>query len=569
MPTLKKQIWMAWITAFSLLCATAPMALAAKPSNKQLTIGITQEFDTMNPMLSTMIASHYLYFFVGHPIVSLNMDWQQHCWLCTRIPTFENGQLEIITENGRKKLLARWELQPGVRWGDGIPFTGHDVRFSWEVGRSPNVRVGDKDIYESIEDVIVDPQNPKKFTLKWKEVRFDHYQLGTFYIVPKHLENPVWQRTKDKLGGYEKQSVYTTDPTNPGLYFGPYVVKEIKYGSHAVFERNPKFFGKPAKIKKVMFKIVPNTQTLEANLLSGTIDMVSELGMKMDQMLGFEKRVAKDPQLRKRFRVVYRPGLIYEHIDLNLRHPFLQDVNVRRALVYAIDRDKLVQALFEGKQKKAIANVPPMDPYYTEDVVKYPYDPKKAAQLLERAGWKLGKDGIRRKDGKKLLFTLMTTAQDKSREQVQLFLQHEWKKVGIETRIKNEPGRVFFGETVKKAKYPHMAMYAFIQSPDAPPFSTLLSSSIPTAENGYSGQNRPGYVNTKVDTALETIKTEFDLEKRKQLMQVVLYEYTKDVPVIPLYMRSENAIVPKNMRNFRLSGHQFLSSLEANKWDLN
>ena len=383
----------------------------------------------------------------------------------------KNGLVQFTEEGRKKKLIASWEIKENAKWGDGKPVTGHDVKLGWEIGKSPNVEVGDKHYYSRIEDIMVDPKNPKKFKIKFESRLFDHYQLESLNFVPHHLEADVWEKTKNQPLAYGKQTKYTTDPTNPGLYSGPYIVQDVKLGSHVVLTRNPHFYDKPAKIEKVIVRLVQNTQTLEANLLSGTIDMANEISMTLDQALAFEKRMKKDSKLSKRFDVRFRPGLVYEHIDLNLKNPDLQDVRVRQALVYAIDRDKMVQAFFEGRQKKAIHSIHPDDIYFTDDVQKYPHDPKKAGELLDAAGWKLGKDGYRRKGNKRLSFTIMTTSANKTRENIQVFLQQEWKKIGVDIKIKNQPGRVFFGETVRKSMFPAMAMYATVSSPDNPPRS--------------------------------------------------------------------------------------------------
>jgi peptide/nickel transport system substrate-binding protein len=296
--------------------------------------------------------------------------------------------------------------------------------------------------------------------------------------------------------------------------------------------------------------------------------MLSELGMSFDQAIAFEKRQNSDPALKSKYVSHFVDGMVYEHIDVNLRNPILQDVKVRKALLYGADRDKLVQALFEGRQRKAISNVHPKDIYYTEDVVQYPYDAAKAGQLLDEAGWKMGPGGIRQKDGKKLSLSLMTTAQNKVRELVEVFLQQEWKKIGIEVVINNEPARVFFGETVRKGAYPALAMFAWTSSPDNPPRSTLYSAEIPTEKNGYSGQNSGGWSNAKVDKLLEDIFKEFDPAKRKTMMNEIQKAYTDEVPVLPLYVRAEVAVTPANLKGYRITGHQFYSTLSVDQWDL-
>lgn len=537
-------------------------------TNKELRIGTDQEFESLNPVIHQMSASTYIGYMVWHHITALDADWKWQCWICTEVPTLENGKAKIVIEGGKKKIIAEWEIKSNAKWGDGTPITGKDVKLGWEVGGSPNVSVGEKDKYTDVEDIILDPANPKKFSTKFKEATYNFYQLGTFYILPDHLERPVWEKSKNAVGEYEKQTKYSTDATNPGLYSGPYKVSEIQLGSHVILTPNPHFYGTPAKIEKIVIKLIPDTATLEANLLSGTIDMVSELGFTLDQSLAFEKRVTKDPVLQQKYKVVYRDGPIYEHIDLNLRNPLLKDARVRQALVYAIDRDKLTQALFENKQKKAVHDMHPLDPYYTEDVTLYPYDPAKAEVLLEEAGFKKGADGIRYKDGQKLSFQFMTTAQDKTRELVQVYLQNEWKKAGIDVTIKNEPARVYFGETVRKGLYPAMAMFAWTGSPDNPPRHLYLASQIPTEANGYSGQNSGAWVNPIIEKNLVEIFKEFDFDKRKELMKQVLQEYTREVPVIPLYNRTEIAVVPANLKGYRMTGHQFYGTMTVNEWNL-
>ena len=175
-------------------------------------------------------------------------------------------------------------------------------------------------------------------------------------------------------------------------------------------------------------------------------------------------------------------------------------------------------------------------------------------------------DGIRTKDGKKLSFTLMTTAGNKTRELVQVYLQNQWKQVGIEVNSKNEPARVFFGETTKKRGFDSMALFAWVSSPEASPKSTFSSKNIPTAKNGWSGQNYMGWKNTKVDTLLESLDTEFKPEKRIEIVHQVLKAYTDEVPVLPLYYRSDVAVIPTQMKGYKLTGHQFPETNDVEKW---
>lgn len=538
-------------------------------SNEQITIGIGQEFESMNPIIQQMAASRYISQMLGHTMVTLGKDWKWTCLLCTEWPTLENGLAKIIEEGGKKKIVVSWEVKAGAKWGDGTPVTGNDFRLGWEIGSSPNVAVGEKQIYTNVEELTVDPVNPKKFITKYRDAQYDFAKnLSQFYPIPAHIERSVWEKTKNEVEAYEKQTSFSTNPLLPGLYHGQYLLKEIKLGSHVTLEPNPHFYGTAPSIKKIVVKLIPDTATLEANLLSGTIDMICEMGLKFDQALALEKRIKQDPALNNKFEVVFKDGVIYEHIDLQLNNPLLKDVRVRKVLLYSINRDKLTQALFENRQKKALEYFHPADPYYTEEVEQYNYDTVKAETLLDEAGWKKAPDGYRYKDGQKLSFSIMTTAQDKTRELVEVFLQSEWKKVGVEVSIKNEPARVFFGETVRKGKYPSMALFAWTSSPDNPPRSILHSENIPTQKNAYSGQNSGSWINAEADKLMVDVYREFDINKRKEMMKKLMQIYMAEVPTLPLYMRAEIAVLPRALKNISVTGHQFYSTYWVEDWKM-
>lgn len=541
---------------------------SSKLTNAELKIGISQEFENFNPLIANMVATTYMLRMVDRTLTVIDADGKWVPQLAKTIPTLENGLAKITEKNGKKKLTAVWEILENASWGDGKPVICDDFAFAIKVAASPTVGVAEKETYTQVEKVEADAKNPKLCTFTYEKVRWDYYQLGNLFPLPKHLEEPVFKKYGSQKEGYEKNSLYSKDPTNVGLFNGPYVVTELQLGDHVTFSPNPKFYGEPAKIKKVIVKLIPNTGTLEANLRSGTIDLISVLGLALDQALAFDKKVKAESLP---YTVLFQPSAVYEHIDLNLDNPALKDVRVRKALHYSINKEDLVNALFEGKQQPAIHNITPADPWYTADPAKvtlYKYSKRDAEKLLDEAGWKMGKDGIREKDGKKLSFTLMTTAGNKTRELVQVYLQNQWKQVGIEVNSKNEPARVFFGETTKKRNFDSMALFAWVSSPESSQKSTFSSKNIPTAKNGMSGQNYMGWVNKKVDQDLEDLDVEFDATKRLALVHGILKAYTDEVPVLPLYYRSDVAVIPSQMKGYKLTGHQFPETSEIEKWNL-
>lgn len=547
--------------------AQAPAPTSAL-NNNELKIGIGQEFENFNPLIATMNATTIMSKLVIRNLVTINADGKWVPVLAKSIPTIENGAAKIVTVGGTKKVEAVWEIKDEAVWGDGKPVICDDFAFAIKVASAATVSIGEKEVYTQVEKVTVDPTNPKKCTFTYDKAKWDFYQLGTFYALPKHLEEKIFNLYGAENGGYEKNSLYVKDPYNVGLYNGPYIMQEIQLGDHVTFVQNPKWYGEPTKIKKIIFKLIPNSGTLEANLRSGTIDMISTIGLALDQALAFDKKVKAE---NLPYTVLFQPSTVYEHIDLNLDNPMLKDIRVRKALNYAINKEELVQSLFEGKQSPAIHNITPKDPWYTDDPTKvtlYKYNPREADKLLDEAGWKRGPDGIRTKAGKRLSFTLMTTAGNKTRELVQVYLQNGWKQVGIEVNSKNEPARVFFGETTKKRNFDSMALFAWVSSPESSPKPTFLSTNIPSAKNGYSGQNQMGWINKEVDKLCLALDLEFSNEKRIELIHKILKYYTDEIPVLPLYYRSDVAVIPTQLKGFRLTGHQFPETGEVEKWNL-
>ncbi|MGH6954696.1 MAG: peptide ABC transporter substrate-binding protein, partial [Alphaproteobacteria bacterium] len=314
--------------------------------------------------------------------------------------------------------------------------------------------------------------------------------------------------------------------------------------------------------KRIVVRAIENTAALEANLLSGGIDYIAgELGLAIDQALAFERRHGRA------FHVRYKPDLGYEHIDMNLDNPALQDVRVRRALLMALDREAITRTLFGGHQPVAHSFMSPLDLAYDDSVEKHPFDAVRAAALLEEAGWRGGADGARTNAaGEPLQIELMTTAGNRTRELVQQTLQSQWRKVGVDARIRNEPARVFFGETVSRRKFSAMALYAWISSPESVPRSTLHSTQIPSEANAFVGQNYSGFRNAEADSLIDRIELELDREARRALWRRLQAIYASELPVLPLFFRANAFILPKWLTGIEPTGHQYPSTLWVEEW---
>ncbi len=531
----------ALVAAALLLPLITPAPVLAQGAKDTLTIGMSQYPPSLHPGIEPTVAKVYAIRFGYRPISGYNDSRKVECFLCTEVPTIANGRAKTVDLGGGKKgLTVKYTLHPKAQWADGTPITSKDVAFSWSVGVKPESGFARPDVFQRI--TKVETIDAKNFVFHMNKAEYDFADLVDFALIPAHLEEPV-VKGLTTLADYNKNTLYNRTPTTAGLWNGPYKLAQIQSGAFLVFEPNPNWWGQKPHFKRITIKTIENTATLEANLRSGDVDYISGvLGLSMDQGLA----MAKEPALQQKFDFEFPLGLVYEHIDLNRNHPGLKDKRVRQAMLLGIDRETLVKQLVEGKFPVAHSWVNPLEPGYDANVTKYPFDPARAKTLLDQAGFKPGADGIRvNAAGQRLSMEYMTTAGNKMRELIQQVLQNQWKQIGVEAVIKNVPARTFFGETLKKQQFTALAQLAWSSYPEAPPTNTLTTGGIPTAANGYAGANYPQFSHPGMDKLTDDLQRELDPAKRNPHWHEMQKIYTDELPVLPLFFRTDVYVVPK------------------------
>ncbi|HVA35856.1 MAG TPA: peptide ABC transporter substrate-binding protein [Stellaceae bacterium] len=539
-----------------LLCLLLPAAARAAERADELSIGISQFPATLNPLIDPIVAKSYVLGMVRRPLTTYDADWKLVCMLCETLPSFANGLAQKFTlPDGKTGVRLTYTLKADARWDDGTPVTTDDVIFSWQVGRNPQTGVAEAELYRRMVDVKA--IDARTFTVTLDRLTFDYAALNDFEILPARLERAAFARPVE----YRIRSRYDTNPTARGLYDGPYRIIEVSPGSHIVLERNPAWSGPRPYFRRVVVWAIENTASLEANLLAGGLDMVpGELGLPLDEALAFAQRHANE------FQIIYKPGLEYEHIDLNLDDPILADGRVRQALLYAIDRKAISQTLFAGRDPVADSFVSPLDWIYTPDVPRYAHDPAKAKALLETAGWHATGNAVRHNAaGQRLVLTLATTSGNRSRELVEQVLQSQWRDIGVQVRLKNQPARVLFGDTMTKRKF-QMAMFAWFSAPEDVPRSELRSNEIPSPANSWSGENFVGWRDVEADHLMDAIETELDRPKRAALWRQLEALYAEQLPALPLFFKADPFILPKWLAGVTPTGHEYPSTLWIDQW---
>jgi peptide/nickel transport system substrate-binding protein len=552
----------AFITIIAALLLLATPALA-EDEHKDLKIGMSQFPSTLHPFFDEMVAKSLVLGGAVRPVTVNTPDWKPACMLCTELPTYENGRAKKETrKDGKKGIAATYTLKDELYWGDGTPVTTKDIIFAWEVGKHPKSGVGNGEFF-SKDIVDIDVKDAKTFTIHFDKEKCDFAPINDFYPLPAHIEKAIFDKDPEK---YKSATAYNTDSTNAGLYLGPYRIGKVESGAAITLERNAGWKGAEPYFDTVKFRAIENSASLQANLLAGDIDYIAgELGMMLDEALSFEKRLmgSKPGQ----FTAVYKPSLTFEHIDLNLDLAPFNDLKVRKALLYGIDREQLNREIFGGKQPVAASDINPLDTVYTADVTAYNYDPAKAEALLEEAGWKKGGDGYRRNaEGKKLDVVLSTTAGNQTREVIAQALKSAWKKVGVDATIDLKQARVLFGDVMRKRKYEGGVMYAWMSAPRNIPKTTLYSSMVPTEANNFAGQNYSGYKNPAMDKLIDDLDTVCGEKENLALWHTLQKLYADDLPALPLYYRADSFFIPTWLKGIEPTGHLNPSTLWIENW---
>src|SRR5215208_902415 len=235
------------------LAALLSVTSAVAQQRQTLTIGITQFPATLNPNIDLMAAKNYVLGLAIRPFTVYNADWILVCLLCTELPSIENGRaVPVDLPDGRKGIDLTYTIRPDATWGDGVPVTTADVLFTYEVGRNRQSAVSNAELYRRLTGI--NAKDDKTFTMHFDKLTFDYAAINDFVVLPAHIEQPAFADPVQ----YRVQTRYATDPTNPGLYNGPYRVSEVSTGSHIVLEANAHWAGPPVPFRRITVRTIEN-----------------------------------------------------------------------------------------------------------------------------------------------------------------------------------------------------------------------------------------------------------------------------------------------------------------------
>jgi peptide/nickel transport system substrate-binding protein len=530
-------------------CKRPASAARQGAAKKNIVIGVTQEPDTLwMPMKQMNVSEH-----IGRPgaltLTVFDDKWNLIPWAAESIPTVDNKGVELLSDG---RMRVTWTLKDGLFWADGIAVTADDFVFTQKLYEDPRLEIVDRTISDRV--VAMEARDTRTLVVTFKEPYAYYAMMRNHEVVPRHIVEPLWQAK----GAALKDDPFGTTP----VLGGAFTIKEWVPGSHITAVRNPYAVAFKPKLDEIVWRIIPQTSTLEANLLAGSIDVIGVIGLTFDQALQLEKRLPPTYELR------FDKAMHFEHVDMSVDNPILADRRVREALLLAADRASIVNTLFEGKLEIAHSYEAPGSPFANPNVRKRAFDPDAARRLLDEAGWRVGDDGIRvNKEGTRLSLPFATTAGDKVRELVQEILVASWKAVGVEVIVQNQPAKLLFGESLRRRKLSGLAMFTWSKDPVQLNEAFWRCDQIPSEKNGWKGQNYPGYCNPKVDELLLQMVRELDDAKRAALGREIDGILAEDLPQLPLYFRKEISVVPKNLVGWKPTGLLSPMAWNAHEWE--
>ena len=512
---MKRLLLLSTLTALAACGKDAPRA-AATGTSDLLTIGYDREPDTMNRYATHILED--IESCVVEGLVTNDEKLNIVPVLASEVPTTANGGVVLRKDGG---MDVTWKLRPGVKWHDGVPHTSADVKFTVDAINKGDWKPESVDGFDRI--VSVDTPDSLTAVVHYREVYAPYQMQFARGTLPKHI-----------LDG--KNIDGATDYNRKPLGTGPYRVVEWKTGEHILLEGVPNYWrgAEFPKIKRLLFKFLPNTTTRINQLKSGEVQMVALVPWdKVRELRG-------NPAIRLNTVV----GNGYEHVSLNQQHftPFAE-IAVRRAMAHAIDRDLIVNTLLDGLVTVVNGPIQPLSPAYEKDVTIYGHDPARARALLDSAGWKVGADGIRTKGGQRLSFTMITQSGFAIRENVSQALQQQLRAVGIEAKV-----RLIDGTSISSVwfKGDFDAMLHWWQS-GADPEITLFFASDRMPPKGRN----VNYLKDDTLTAMlyESDRTA-DVAARILLLKKAQRRVSELVPELTLYNTSKVDAVPARLQGF-------------------
>jgi peptide/nickel transport system substrate-binding protein len=490
----------------------------------EVRIAIQSEPKNLNPILASNTTDGMADALVFDFLITADPKGNPLPDLANPVPTLENGG---ISKDG---LTITYHLRRGVKWSDGVPFTSKDVKFSWQAVMNKANNATSRRGYDLVASVDTPDASTVVFHMKQKFAPV----VNTLFA---ESDNPIWVVPEHILGKYP--DINQVPFNNQPIGTGPFTVAEWAKGDHITFVRNDNYFmGKP-KLDRIVVHVIPDENTTINELKTHDIDY----------MFQASPDTCKELQGISGVNLTFNSVDGYESVLLNLSHPPLDDIRVRKAIAYAINKKELVDKLTCGTQKIATEDHPDFMWAHNPNVTQYDYNPQMAKQLLQQAGYTPGPNGLVQKNGRGISLLGVTNTTNVTRRQLSVLVQAQLRAVGIDLAIKNYPGAQLFapageGGILQLGKFDlsFSGWYAGVDPDDS---SQFICAMFPPG-----GYNYTRYCNKGMDATQQDALTHFDQPTRQTAYHKVEGMLADDVPQIFFWWIRQQQPINTDLKGF-------------------
>jgi peptide/nickel transport system substrate-binding protein len=477
--------------------------------------------------------------------------------LAENVPTVENGLWKVFPD-GRMETI--WKIREGAVWHDGTALTTADLLFTLQVARDRRAPQFWSSVFELIESASA--PDARTIVVDWAgpyidaDTLFTHLTPTRGLPLPKHiLEAPYLDAP---------EAFIDLPYWNQGFVgAGPFRLQELTPGSHLLAVANDRYvLGRP-KVAEIEVRFVPDANALVTTVLAGAADAV--MGARIAQDAALQ---ARDQWRNGTVEIVPSAGLLAMYPQfINPRPALVGDARFRRALLHGLDRQELVDTLMSGLTTVADVFISPTQPEYAavqSSVVRYPYDPAKAAQQIVELGYVRGADGLfHDAEGQTLAVEVWATDQTPIQPKTLFPVADTWQRLGVGVTTNVVPN-----QRVTDREYRSTRPAFELLSTSGVNFASFHSSQAPVPQNNFTGNNRSRYRSPELDALIDRYFLTIPIAERMGVLGQIVRHETDQVVGMGVFHSTTHMLVGNRLVNVHARGANATEAWNAHEWDV-